>query len=341
MDSAGFHIEAEAVQKAGAYFAEEETAFIPLVSFESGVYAWMQRGQRYVLKLTSRQRRTEAEILGEIDFVRFAAEQGIPVAGAVLSRHGRYVEAVGDEGPEGYWAYAFEWAEGEEIKAQDWGPELYRIWGRTTGELHRVTCLYRPSSPEWTRCRWDEEELYLAGLSAISEIPDVQMAAEPVLRRLRQAPEHAQQFGLIHHDLHHRNFHLHQGKLVVFDFDGLVHHHFASDIAIALYYALAWHSSEKDKTLFAERFLQHFLEGYAEARTVSGELLQGLPDWMLLRHMLLYASHLRNWEGSSLNTMQRWTLNRYRTDLAKGTLFGGIDFGRLGFQSQEGGLQRQ
>jgi Ser/Thr protein kinase RdoA (MazF antagonist) len=334
MKSMGIRIDETVVQEAGCRFAEDAAAvFTPLDSFESGVFAWLHSGKRYILKLTDRQRRTETELLAEIDFLHFASDQGVRVARAIVSRSGRYIEPVYDQSDEesckGYWAYAFEWAAGEELRPQDWGAELFHQWGSTVGKLHRVTSKYKPSNPEWMRSRWDEEELYKQRVSTAAAEPLLLTAGNSCLERLRQVPERPDQFGLIHNDLHPGNFHLFEGKLVVFDFDGLVYHHFASDIAIALYYAIGWDKSSNNKTLFAETFLNHFLEGYACCQPVTQELLHAIPDWMMLRHLLLYTAHQQKWSESNLNTMQRWTLNRYRKDLSEGKLFGGIDIRQI------------
>ncbi|OXM83876.1 phosphotransferase enzyme family protein [Paenibacillus rigui] len=319
------------VREAGSRFAEAHTLFTPLESFESSVYAWARNGRRYVLKIVSRQVKTEAELLGEIDFVHFAAAHGVPVARAVASHHGCYVESVDDPSGAGYWVYAFEWAEGEMSNPQAWGPELFEQWGRLTGKLHRIASQYEPSKPQWKRHRWDEEELFRTALSVLAEEPKLSEALSGCLQRLKQLPEQPHQFGLIHNDLHFRNFHVHNGRLIVFDFAGMLYHHFVNDIAVALYYAVSGDRSSKDKASFAQLFMHHFMEGYAVSQPTPKGMLHPVPDWMLLRHLLLYTAYLRSWEAADRTTMQRWTLNRYRTDLLEGKLFGGIDFSFVSF----------
>ncbi|MEK3916947.1 phosphotransferase enzyme family protein [Paenibacillus sp. FSL H7-0331] len=318
-------IDAKVILDAGSRFTEANTRFIPLESFESSVYVWADRGKRYVLKIIDRQHRTEAEILGEIDFVHFAADHGVSVARAIVSLNGSYVESIGDHSKDGYWAYAMEWVEGQPANPEVWGPELFQQWGQLLGKLHQVTSQYKPSRPEWKRHRWDEDELYHAALLKVAADPLLGKALNPCLLSLKQLPEHPDQFGLIHNDLHHRNFHVHKGRMIVFDFDGMVYHHYASDIAVAMYYAIDGDRSTADKASFAKLFMHHVLEGYSHHQTVSKALVQSAPDWMLLRHLLLYTTFLRKWEGMNRNTMQRWTLNRYRTDLSMGKLFGGIE----------------
>lgn len=247
------------------------------------------------------------------------------MARAIVSLNGSYVESIGDHSKDGYWAYAMEWVEGQPANPEVWGPELFQQWGQLLGKLHQVTSQYKPSRPEWKRHRWDEDELYHAALLKVAADPLLGKALNPCLLSLKQLPEHPDQFGLIHNDLHHRNFHVHKGRMIVFDFDGMVYHHYASDIAVAMYYAIDGDRSTADKASFAKLFMHHVLEGYSHHQTVSKALVQSAPDWMLLRHLLLYTTFLRKWEGMNRNTMQRWTLNRYRTDLSMGKLFGGIE----------------
>ncbi|SFL80378.1 Ser/Thr protein kinase RdoA involved in Cpx stress response, MazF antagonist [Paenibacillus sp. 1_12] len=325
MQSINIQIDESLVSEAGSRFADKSTLFIPMESFESSVYAWANRGKRYVLKMIDRQRRSEAEIQGEIDFVHFAVDHGVSAAKAIASHNGSYVESVDIPVGGGVWAYAFEWAEGELCSPENWGPELFIEWGQLTGKLHQISMQYKPTRPEWKRCRWDEDELYADALWRVAVEPKFEASLGIFLSKLQQIPEQQGQFGLIHNDLHHRNFHVNAGKLTAFDFDGMLYHHFASDIAVALYYGLSTDRSTNNKLSFAQLFMDHFMEGYTRNQSVSKELLAYVPEWMLLRHLQLYTLYLRKWSGPNLNTMQRWTLNRYRTDLLEGKLFGGID----------------
>jgi amicoumacin kinase len=321
-------LDEQLVREACSRFAKANTRFTPLDGFESGVFAWTEAGHRFVMKLTSDKHRSEAHILAELDFVHYASERGFPTPRAVPSKNGLYLEQVSSPSEDLYWAYAFEWAEGDKLTEDEWGPELFKRWGKTMGELHQISNDYHPSNPKGERPHWSQENQFLEGLEVISGDTEVLAAINARLERLRRIPEEQGQFGLIHNDLHPHNFHLYKDQLIVFDFDGLVHHHFANEIAVASYYAMYWSYSrpnrEKDRSLFLERFLDSLLEGYQLYRTTPKELLQSLPDWMMLRHLLLYTAHLHRWGRENLSTKQRWTLNRYRTDLVRGTLFGGV-----------------
>ncbi|WP_341281911.1 phosphotransferase [Paenibacillus sp. FSL H8-0537] len=325
------------VQEAIGRFALERVAFVPLESFESEVYAWEMEGRKFILKLTRKSRRTREQLLGEIDFVQFVSSNGVSVARPIASRSGQYVENIvssmddmegmvdgeGSGGSAGYWAYAFEWAEGERVGPAHYGPKLYKVWGTAMGRLHSLSERYAPKLPEWIRPSWEESELLpTLDVCARSSFPELRSAVDTWMTKVRRIPEHTGEFGLIHNDMHPRNFHWTGEGIVMFDFDGLTHHHYASDIAVALYYGLAEHSRASESSWSPEKFLHCFLEGYSVCRTVSAELQRHIPDWMMFRHIQLYMLYFRSWGERPAGVTERWILSRYRKDIIGGTLFG-------------------
>ncbi|KQO12719.1 phosphotransferase enzyme family protein [Paenibacillus sp. Leaf72] len=331
------------VQEAIGRFALERVAFVPLESYESGVYAWELKGRKFILKMTRKSRRTREQLMGEIDFIQFVASHGVSVARPIVARSGQYVENIsgsinsmngmdaidgkvdgeGSGGSSGYWAYAFEWAEGERVGPGHYGPKLYKVWGMAMGRLHSLAELYAPKQPEWIRPSWEESELLpTLDVCALSSLPELRSAADTWMSKVRRIPERTGEFGLIHNDMHPRNFHWTGEGIVMFDFDGLTHHHYASDIAVALYYGLAEHSRASESSWSPGLFLHDFLEGYSVCRTVSEELQRHIPDWMMFRHIQLYMSYFRSWGERPAAITERWTLSRYRKDIIGGTLFG-------------------
>ena len=65
-----------------------------LGGFESYVYECRRDGQRYILKITHTLRRTTDYIRGELEFVGYLADRGVPTSRAVASGSGELVEAI-------------------------------------------------------------------------------------------------------------------------------------------------------------------------------------------------------------------------------------------------------
>ncbi len=324
-------IDSALVQEALLRFTHAWSSFAPLASHESAVYAWEQNGSSHVLKLIPKERRSREQLLGEIDFVQYVSANGIAVSRPLVSLQGEFVESIGGGASEaaagdsagdctGYWAYAFEWAAGEPIRPAHYDAELYRAWGAAMGRLHSLAERYTPLQADWLRPGWRESELKpAADRCAGSAFPALQAAAEAQFGKLRQLPERSGEFGLIHNDMHAKNFHRSGNGIVLFDFDGLTHHHYASDIAVAYYYVLAEHSRASGPTRL---FLAHFLNGYSLYRDISSEMQRQIPEWMKFRHIQLYMSYMRCWGERPTGMTERWKMSRYRQDIAEGTLFG-------------------
>src|SRR5512147_1665681 len=68
----------------------------PLDAFESFIYEFEREGQAYILRIGHTLRKSEALVLGEVDWINYLAAGGVSVARAVPSDGGRLVEAVED-----------------------------------------------------------------------------------------------------------------------------------------------------------------------------------------------------------------------------------------------------
>ncbi len=62
-----------------------------------------------------------------------------------------------------------------------------------------------------------------------------------------------------------------------------------NDISILLYNVL-WYPvvPYENKAAFTEEFMTHFMKGYREENEIAAEWLKKIPDFLRLRHMLIY-----------------------------------------------------
>jgi|SRR6266540_3194345 len=81
---------------------------------------------------------------------------------------------------------------------------------------------------------------------------------------LQGLPRDANSYGLIHTDMHHWNFLVHEGNITVFDFDDCTRHWFIYDIAVPIHYPLIEIPlcEMKRRGKFAREFFSHFMKGY-------------------------------------------------------------------------------
>jgi Ser/Thr protein kinase RdoA (MazF antagonist) len=132
------------------------------------------------------------------------------------------------------------------------------------------------------------------------------------LDTLRGLPTSPDWYGLVHTDIHHGNFFLHDGRLVVFDFDDCHYRWFAFDLMIPLFYALRDAKVDENDVEYARRFMTSFLAGYRDETELNPEWLAHLQTMLKYREMELYCVLLLEGVPEGNNWCQRLLHNRQR-----------------------------
>lgn len=328
------------LQEAGDRFGLKRGEYKKLGDFENYVFEGIREkdGEPAVLRLTHSSHRPEEQVRAELDWIRFLTEEGgLAIPGCIPSRDGRLTEKVEVPGEDSYFtAGLFRKAEGrlpQFNRPEDWNEELFRNWGRITGQMHRLTTRYEPAPGSARRPSWEEDDLLdnAAAYTAPGE-EFVLDRLEATLARLRSLPKEPGNYGLIHTDIHPRNFFVDgRGGLQVFDFDDCAYNWFVHDIAIPLYYSLCWGVPEaygENLEAFASDFLHAFWNGYREEYDLPAAWLSELPLFMFFRDLNLYLvirkkmapgdmdEHLTRWferiterirRGESIVSLAGWT----------------------------------
>lgn len=259
----------------------------PLDAFESFIYAFERDEQAYILRLGHSLRRSPELIAGEADWLAFLAAHGASVARPILSANGRLVESIADAAGGHFLATAFTRARGRSPGAAGWTPALYERYGRVIGQLHALTQLYQPATPEIRRPAWDDESVDFVAryLPASEDAVHARYAA--VMAHLRALPTPRDAYGLIHQDAHGGNFFVDDaGAITLFDFDDCADSWFVNDIALVVFYYVA---GAADPPALTRAFLPHFLSGYRQMNTLDPAWLAEIPYFLKLREIDLYA----------------------------------------------------
>ena len=209
---------------------------VSIGGFASYAYEASRDGQRYILKITHTLRRAPEYIRGELEFVGYLADNGVRTSRGVKSSSGELVEAI-DAKRGQFLAYSFERSPGGRIGAADWKPDLFTAWGRLMGRIHSLSKDFRPSEAAFRRQQWHQEDTLRLNQYIPTSETTVHENAAALFARLHALPRDRNSYGLTHGDLHHRNILLDKGAVHAYDFDDCEYSWFASDIAIALYYA--------------------------------------------------------------------------------------------------------
>jgi len=304
-----------------------------LAAFENFVYEGeTDDGDSLILRISHSTRRTIDYTLGEIEFVRYLAAAGLPVASPVISESGQFAERIEDREPGHYFVVtAFERAAGivfddaPPLKERYWKPPLFRDLGRLFARLHNRAQTYKPSNPKLKRQEWYEYDVVDINRFAP---PDEQLVRERtagIIARLKELPRTEERYGLIHADLHMHNFCFAEGKVTAFDFDNSEYAWFVKDIAVLLFYIARDEARDKRDEAVAA-FLAPFLEGYRELRRCDREWLAAVPDMLALQRSMNYALFHQYRDPALLDeeTLDRWS--RFRRDIEADTPVLQLDF---------------
>ena len=312
-------------------------ALVQLTAFENFVYeATSQDEVELVLRLSHSTRRTLDYTLGEVEFVRYLAAAGLPVARPLLSEAGLFVEKIPEPGDAAHYfvATAFERAPGHvfddapPLKEKYWKPALFEELGRIFARLHNRAQSYRPSTPELKRQEWHEYDVVDIDRFAPREETMVRERTSAIVARLHRLPQGKEGYGLIHADLHPHNFCFDAGTITVFDFDNCEYAWFVKDIAVLLFY-VARAEAPGAREDAAAAFLGPFLRGYRELRACERGWLEAVPDMLALQRSMNYAlfHQYRDPTVQSEETLDAW--RRFRRDIEGDVPVLKLDFARF------------
>ncbi|MGV3273139.1 phosphotransferase enzyme family protein [Bacillus sp. CIS52] len=310
--------EDKVLAKAGEIYGFTKFQFI--ADAENYVYEIVKDNEPYILKITHTIRRTPEYILGEMEWLHHLTKGGLSAAKPIPSLNGRDVEEVPDGKGGAFLLRVYEKAPGHKVDESDWNGTLFYELGKYTGNMHRLTKSYRPSDPKYKRQEWDEEEQLKLRKYVPADQHLVFERADALMEELRKLPKNPESYGLVHADLHHGNFNWDNGKITAFDFDDIGYNWFVNDISILLYNML-WYPviPYEDKAAFTGEFMTHFMKGYREENDLDPAWLEKIPDFLRLRHMLIYGLLHQAFDLDSLGDEELEMLKGFRRDIENET----------------------
>ncbi|SDY14088.1 Ser/Thr protein kinase RdoA involved in Cpx stress response, MazF antagonist [Evansella caseinilytica] len=262
----------------------------------NAVYPFQKNGERYYLRFSPADEKTEQQIVAELEFLRYLREAGYDTVDTLLSKNGNELE--GKDTPWGkYYAVAFKGVPGKPLTKLEASKELFFRWGEALGNLHRLSMDYIPNKNK--RPSWEEQLLWME--KNIAEFP-MEQAVEKEVCLLRKfflsLPANKNNFGLIHYDFETDNvFYCEKTKTFhPIDFDDAVYHWYVMDVGRAL------KSMEEEFPLEKQEHMQQqFLDGYRTAMPLQTEMLELLPVFHRYADLYRYVRCLRSlaetWEN--------------------------------------------
>lgn len=266
--------------------------------------------ERAILKITPGLRdpgpimgASRAELEAEVDYVRYLADNGVPVARSLPSLAGGDVEEIALDDDRSFLAYCFEFAEGSLYPDDDltvFPPGVLREWGRLLGRTHRLAPGYRPR-PGARRPDWRGDDHLRSRLFVPASQEAVHRRFDETVSLLESHPTDPQGYGIVHGDFHHGNFLAEGERLTLIDFDGCRFAWFSMDLSTALFNCLPMPRSRTAlRREYAMDWLFRILEGYREERTDSPSLLADLPFFLYVNELQAYSYRYKHWEPGEL-----------------------------------------
>ncbi len=264
-----------------------------------------------ILRVSYHQDRTREQIQAELDFINYLAANGVKAAVPLYSKNGRFVEEISFEGLPTY-LVCFKKGVGMRVPDNDYRyregvplEEYYQNWGNILGQMHRLSQVYQPPSPDVARPDWFEIHADKLDIEEMvpEELPIVRECIHALLNAIRGLSRDDRSYGLIHGDYNDGNFTVdyNNGDITVFDFDDCCYFWHAYELAAA------WEGGI-GRTMFAglearKGFMDHYMEnvlkGYARENRITDRCLEKIPLFIKLiqvEEFLHFVQYIHNRE---------------------------------------------
>lgn len=282
----------EILRKAADLFQFKRDSISFLGGFENLVYLVQQPKQDYILRFVHSNHRSYHEVLAEIEFIDYLAHNGASVSTVIPSTNNHIVERISINDSNYFSAAVFEKAPGTYVQQHEKTPEFWEMFGTEVGRLHRLTKTF---TPQHKRRQWHQEQIEDMADHCLED-DDAQIidVYKTLKQRMMSFPNHIDNYGLIHTDLHFHNMYYHNNQLTFFDFDDSTYMHFVNDIAIVIYYSFQ-HLVVRENPISKEKLSKQvlailipFMKGYNKEHTIAKEEFYHLNDFLRYRATLLY-----------------------------------------------------
>ena len=287
---------------------------LPHSGSHSYVFEYPDNASPVILKITHSTHRRASQILGELDFTNYLAENGVNVSRSIPSASGELVETL--EADSGYFlATAYEKAPGALVDWREWTPDLFERWGALIGRMHALSKDYEPSNETLRRRHWHENRDWELESSVPESRIEFRRYGQRVKDWLLSLPTDPDSYGLIHSDLHQWNMLRDGPELWPIDFDNLHYDWFLSDFTTVIINAVIcqsnsyeraeydeWTGGQKmDSAAFLDYFMEPFLSGYRRMNALDPIWIRRIPRFLCRHYFTFYIDSLWDPEFRSLS----------------------------------------
>lgn len=261
--------------------------------------------QEVIFRVSKVEKRGLAATEAELTYIKHLANHHITVAEPILSRAGKVIEVF----DKNYLVVAFTRAKGSQIAYPRYleDQDLYYQLGELTGRMHQLSDL------KLARHHWYDND-YLRRAKDFIDDKDKLEAINHQVEKIRTFVDKPGAYGLIHGDINVGNFFV-GDNITLIDFDECQYSWFVEDIAIQLFYTVyVFGDDNKDQRKNKGiDFMKAFLKGYTKHKALSVEELKMIPEFLILREMIVHVGIYKMWD---LENLDEWS-SGYFADASK------------------------
>lgn len=294
------------------------------------IYEMNLRGNSAILRLSRFNALKELHVGFELAWMNELAQHIPGIAGPIPSQVGKLYE-VASVNAEQWIISVFHKAPGHIVKPEstaEWNDTLISSLGELLGELHRHTRPYVEKIGINKQLDWKHSYLFWPENNAWVD-QDIQPIWKKTLAEMEALPISHEDYGIVHTDIHHLNFHVKNGSIVLFDFDDCAYSWYAYDIASTLFFMAStadYRDGESGKRIL-ERFAIPFLCGYQKRAVLPAHWFDMFPLFVRYRRIAQYKYFFNLFHGRD-NPHEEY-LAWVKADILNGGRYLAIDFSLL------------
>ena len=275
------------------------------------VFEFQKDGKDYILRGGTRH--PSDQVQAELEWILFLNSSGVKVSMPILSKNNKYLELVNYDSNL-INAVVFERASGNAVDArnpEEWNEEFWEEMGRTLGKMHTAAVKYNSEKLAFKRkTAFESNQVQLDNSLDPIEDGEIIRRFNELKTKLNQLPRDIEAFGLIQYDFHCDNFNVHEGELIVYDFDDSYYFFFIYDIAACIHEAV-WDVPDREKQDFANRFIPSLWKGYCEEFSLDRKWLVYLPDFLKWREFDIYITMVETYKDETaseryMSALEEW-----------------------------------
>lgn len=290
-------------------------------SNQNHVYLGRREDRRCILRISTGRHRTHGQVKAELAWIEFLAARGVRACRPIPALSGDLCVSV-RAGDTDCIVTCFEHAPGRKIMPEDIAPPIYEKLGRMLAELHCHTLKLPAGHAAQTRPCWHESRLLNEDVENLRGrlSPGFVESLADLMQKIRELPEAAGRFGLIHADACLGNCFVDDDQLWIFDFDNCEHGHLAQDFATILYDSIYCRVLNQ----FADDGLNDRIaplwarlwKGYAESGPLAGMDAVQLKHFFLLREAVICIHYHRTLDATTMSESFKAGLEVMRKNVA-------------------------